>query len=123
MPVFPAIFERVAGNLLSVDGSATQLPAILLAILLGLDAPLILKHPMTHTHTHTHKHTHTLSNGRCWKLHMVYLVFHSICALFRHQTWMPVIILNISMKKGRKFNQFILTQVFDKMELFPIVSI
>ena len=29
MPVFPAIFERVAGNLLSVDGSATQLPAIL----------------------------------------------------------------------------------------------
>ena len=40
MPVFPAIFERVAGNLLSVDGSATQLPAILLAILLGVDAPL-----------------------------------------------------------------------------------
>ena len=40
-PVFPAIFERVAGNLLSVDGSATQLPAILLAILLhvGADAP------------------------------------------------------------------------------------
>ena len=36
MPVFPAIFERVAGNLLSVDGSATQLPAILL----GVDAPL-----------------------------------------------------------------------------------
>ena len=35
------IFERVAGNLLSVDGSATQLPAIiLLAILLGVDAPL-----------------------------------------------------------------------------------
>ena len=41
MPVFPAIFERVAGNLLSVDRSATQLPAILLAILLGVDAPLI----------------------------------------------------------------------------------
>ena len=40
MPVFPTIFERVAGNLLSVDGSATQLPAILLAILLGVDAPL-----------------------------------------------------------------------------------
>ena len=40
MPVFHAIFERVAGNLLSVDGSATQLPAILLAILLGVDAPL-----------------------------------------------------------------------------------
>ena len=40
MPVFPAIFERVAGNLLSVDGSATQLPAILLTILLGVDAPL-----------------------------------------------------------------------------------
>ena len=41
IPVFPAIFpERVAGNLLSVDGSATQLPAILLAILLGVDAPL-----------------------------------------------------------------------------------
>ena len=40
MPVFPAIFEHVAGNLLSVDGSATQLPAILLAILLGVDAPL-----------------------------------------------------------------------------------
>ena len=40
MPVFPAIFQRVAGNLLSVDGSATQLPAILLAILLGVDAPL-----------------------------------------------------------------------------------
>ena len=40
MPVFPAIFERVAGNLLSMDGSATQLPAILLAILLGVDAPL-----------------------------------------------------------------------------------
>ena len=40
MPVFPAIFERVAGNLLSVDGSATQLPAIFLAILLGVDAPL-----------------------------------------------------------------------------------
>ena len=36
MPVFTAIFERVAGNLLSVDGSATQLPAILL----GVDAPL-----------------------------------------------------------------------------------
>ena len=36
MPVFPAIFERVAGNLLSVDGSATQLPAILL----GVDASL-----------------------------------------------------------------------------------
>ena len=42
MPVFPAIFERVAGNLLSVDGSATQLPAILLAILLGVDAPLYI---------------------------------------------------------------------------------
>ena len=27
MPVFPAIFERLAGNLLSEDGSATQLPA------------------------------------------------------------------------------------------------
>ena len=40
MPVFPAIFERVAENLLSVDGSATHLPAILLAILLGVDAPL-----------------------------------------------------------------------------------
>ena len=40
MPVFPAIFERVAGSLLSVDGSATQLPAILLAILIGVDAPL-----------------------------------------------------------------------------------
>ena len=40
MPVFPTIFERVAGNLLSVDGSATQLPAILLAILLDVDAPL-----------------------------------------------------------------------------------
>ena len=40
MPVFPAIFECVAGNLLSVDGSATQLPAILLAILPGVDAPL-----------------------------------------------------------------------------------
>ena len=40
MPVFPAIFEHVAGNLLSVDGSATQLPAILLAILLEVDAPL-----------------------------------------------------------------------------------
>ena len=40
MPVFPANFERVAGNLLSLDGSATQLPAILLAILLGVDAPL-----------------------------------------------------------------------------------
>ena len=40
MPVFPAIFERVAGNLLSVDGLATQLPAILLAILLGVDAPI-----------------------------------------------------------------------------------
>ena len=39
MPVFPAIFERVAGNLLSVDGSATQLPAIWLALLLGVDAP------------------------------------------------------------------------------------
>ena len=32
----PAIFKRVAGNLLSVDGSAT----VLLAILLGVDAPL-----------------------------------------------------------------------------------
>ena len=42
MPVFSAIFERVAGNLLSVDGSATQLPAILLAMLLGVDAPLNL---------------------------------------------------------------------------------
>ena len=40
MPVFPAIFERVARNLLSVDESATQLPAILLAILLDVDAPL-----------------------------------------------------------------------------------
>ena len=40
MPVFPAIFEHVAGNLLRVDGSATQLPAILLAILLDVDAPL-----------------------------------------------------------------------------------
>ena len=40
MPVFPAIFERFAGILLSVDGSATQLPAILLARLLDLDAPL-----------------------------------------------------------------------------------
>ena len=38
MPVFPAIFEHVAGN--SVDGSATQLPAILLAVLLGVNAPL-----------------------------------------------------------------------------------
>ena len=42
MPVFPAIFEHVAGNLLSVDGSATQLPAILLAILLDVDAPLYM---------------------------------------------------------------------------------
>ena len=41
MPVFHTIFERVAGNLLSVDGSATQLPAILLAILLDVDAPLV----------------------------------------------------------------------------------
>ena len=40
MHVFPAIFERVAENLLSVDGSATQLPAILLAILIDVDAPL-----------------------------------------------------------------------------------
>ena len=40
MPVFPAIFEIVAGNLLSVDGTATQLPAILLAILLDVDAPV-----------------------------------------------------------------------------------
>ena len=49
MPVFPAIFEHVAGNLLSVDGSATQLPAILLAILLGVDAPLIkLLYLMSH---------------------------------------------------------------------------
>ena len=39
MPEFPAIFERVAGNMLSVDGSAMQLPAILLAILLDVDAP------------------------------------------------------------------------------------
>ena len=45
MPVFPAIFERVAGNLLSVDGSATQLPAILLAILLGVDALLGIVRP------------------------------------------------------------------------------
>ena len=37
---FPAVFKRLAGNLLSVDGSATQLPAILLAILLDTDAPL-----------------------------------------------------------------------------------
>ena len=36
MAVFPASFERVAGNLLSVDGSATQLPAILL----DADSPL-----------------------------------------------------------------------------------
>ena len=36
MPVFPAIFERVAGNLLSVDGSATQLPSILLDV----DSPI-----------------------------------------------------------------------------------
>ena len=32
MPVFPAIFKRVAGILLSVDGSATGLPAILLDV-------------------------------------------------------------------------------------------
>ena len=37
MPVFPAIFERLAGNLLSLDGSATQLQAIFLDV----DAPLI----------------------------------------------------------------------------------
>ena len=38
LPVFPALFERVAENLLlSVDLSATQLPAILLAILLDVD--------------------------------------------------------------------------------------
>ena len=37
MHVFPTIFERVAGNLLNVDGSATQLPAILLCV----DAPLV----------------------------------------------------------------------------------
>ena len=43
MPVFPAIFEWIAGNLLSVDGSATQLPAVLLAILLGVDAPYVLE--------------------------------------------------------------------------------
>ena len=42
MPVFPAIFERLAGNLLNVDGSATQLRAILVVILLNVDAPLIL---------------------------------------------------------------------------------
>ena len=29
MPVFPAIFERLAGNVFSGDRSATQLPAIL----------------------------------------------------------------------------------------------
>ena len=40
MPVFSAIFKRLAGNLLSVDGSATQLPTILLAILVDVDAPL-----------------------------------------------------------------------------------
>ena len=40
MPVFPAIFERVAGNLLRVDGSAIKLLA--LAILLGVDAPLFI---------------------------------------------------------------------------------
>ena len=33
---FPAIFERLTLNLLSVDGSAAQLPAILLDV----DAPL-----------------------------------------------------------------------------------
>ena len=38
MPVFPAIFEHFAENLLSVDGSATQLSAILLVILLDVDA-------------------------------------------------------------------------------------
>ena len=38
--LYAAIFERVAGNLLSVDGLATQLPAILLAILLDMDATL-----------------------------------------------------------------------------------
>ena len=42
MPVFTAIFERVAGNLFSVDGSATQLPAILLATLLDVDDPIDL---------------------------------------------------------------------------------
>ena len=35
--LFPAIFERLAGNLLSLDGSATQLQAIFL----GVDAPFI----------------------------------------------------------------------------------
>ena len=38
--LYAAIFERVAGNLLSVDGLATQLPAILPAILLDVDATL-----------------------------------------------------------------------------------
>ena len=38
MPVFPAIFERFARNLLNVDGSATQLPTIGLAILLDGDS-------------------------------------------------------------------------------------
>ena len=34
----PAMFERIAGNLLSVAWSATQLSKILLAILLDVDA-------------------------------------------------------------------------------------
>ena len=38
MPVFPEMLERLRGNLLSVDGSATQLFAIVLAILLDVDA-------------------------------------------------------------------------------------
>ena len=44
MPVFSAIFKRLAGNLLNVDGSATQLPSILLAILVDVDAPFKSKY-------------------------------------------------------------------------------
>ena len=40
MPVFYAVLERLAGNLLSEDGSQTQLPTILLVILLDVDARL-----------------------------------------------------------------------------------
>ena len=59
MPVFPAIFEHVAGNLLSVDGSATQLPAILLAILLGVDAPLDVTEEQHRVLHRKYKHSKT----------------------------------------------------------------
>ena len=36
---FPPFSKAVAGNLLSVDGPATPLPAILLAVLLDVNAP------------------------------------------------------------------------------------